>query len=406
MPARPFRITQPVRPRLSDPPRVSRLLDVLPVLAAGGPGACRSSVRAPERRPAAPLAPPQEDRSLLVSSRRGPLPRPRGRSDRRARMVLDRHACGLRSTPRLRRSRSAVTRHSAAPAKGAPEELVVVGVWHHRVRLEGVTSVPAEQDDQSARREGSDLGGCLIAEWSAVVGGRSGSCRGCRRSGDPHAQKVGGAVEPEHDPDDEGHETPAPIDEQLRLDEANVPSARAEGAAAGRHDVLHPLDVGAVGQQEDVPVAASEDVDQRAVCPTALPYPVLSDPKHVGQLANRRAIGLKTCVVNGRMARIRVGGAVLVASSSRCHSPALAGHCSGASSNVFIQTARRPGRFRRDLDRRPTEGPLHHAHRLPILPALYRELLRRLRIHPVWTPTEVSWLNAIEAHFGVLKRAP
>jgi hypothetical protein len=31
--------------------------------------------------------------------------------------------------------------------------------------------------------------------------------------------------------------------------------------------------------------------------------------------------------------------------------------------------------------------------------------LRRLRTRRVWTPTEASWLNAIEAHFGVLKRA-
>lgn len=32
-------------------------------------------------------------------------------------------------------------------------------------------------------------------------------------------------------------------------------------------------------------------------------------------------------------------------------------------------------------------------------------LLRRLHIHPVYTPTEASWLNAIEAHFGVTRRA-
>jgi hypothetical protein len=32
-------------------------------------------------------------------------------------------------------------------------------------------------------------------------------------------------------------------------------------------------------------------------------------------------------------------------------------------------------------------------------------LLRRLYIHTVYTPTEASWLNAIEAHFGVTKRA-
>lgn len=31
-------------------------------------------------------------------------------------------------------------------------------------------------------------------------------------------------------------------------------------------------------------------------------------------------------------------------------------------------------------------------------------LMRRLRIHPVWTPTNASWLNLIEPQFGVLKR--
>ena len=31
-------------------------------------------------------------------------------------------------------------------------------------------------------------------------------------------------------------------------------------------------------------------------------------------------------------------------------------------------------------------------------------LLRRLKIEPVWTPTEASWLNLIEAHFGAMKR--
>jgi hypothetical protein len=31
-------------------------------------------------------------------------------------------------------------------------------------------------------------------------------------------------------------------------------------------------------------------------------------------------------------------------------------------------------------------------------------LLRRLHIQPVWTPIEASWLNLIEAQFGVLKR--
>jgi hypothetical protein len=33
----------------------------------------------------------------------------------------------------------------------------------------------------------------------------------------------------------------------------------------------------------------------------------------------------------------------------------------------------------------------------------FQSLLRKPHIRPVWTPTE-SWLNLIEAHFGVLKR--
>jgi hypothetical protein len=44
---------------------------------------------------------------------------------------------------------------------------------------------------------------------------------------------------------------------------------------------------------------------------------------------------------------------------------------------------------------------LHGTHDHP----RFLALLRRLRIEPVWTPTEASWLNAIEAHFGTLKRA-
>jgi len=43
---------------------------------------------------------------------------------------------------------------------------------------------------------------------------------------------------------------------------------------------------------------------------------------------------------------------------------------------------------------------LHNVHDHP----RFLRLLRRLRIHPVPTPTEASWLNLIEAQFGVLKR--
>ena len=43
---------------------------------------------------------------------------------------------------------------------------------------------------------------------------------------------------------------------------------------------------------------------------------------------------------------------------------------------------------------------LHNVHDHPTMLAL----MRKLHIHPVWTPTDASWLNLIEAQFGVLKR--
>ncbi len=43
---------------------------------------------------------------------------------------------------------------------------------------------------------------------------------------------------------------------------------------------------------------------------------------------------------------------------------------------------------------------LHQVHDHP----KFQALLKKLHIHPAWTPTEASWLNLIEAQFGVLKR--
>jgi hypothetical protein len=43
---------------------------------------------------------------------------------------------------------------------------------------------------------------------------------------------------------------------------------------------------------------------------------------------------------------------------------------------------------------------LHNVHDHP----RFLRFLRKLKIRPVFTPTEASWLNLIEAHFGVLKR--
>lgn len=44
---------------------------------------------------------------------------------------------------------------------------------------------------------------------------------------------------------------------------------------------------------------------------------------------------------------------------------------------------------------------LHQVHDHP----RFLALCRKLRIHLVFTPTEASWLNPIETHFGVLGRA-
>jgi hypothetical protein len=43
---------------------------------------------------------------------------------------------------------------------------------------------------------------------------------------------------------------------------------------------------------------------------------------------------------------------------------------------------------------------LHNVHDHP----QFLTLLKKLRIQPVWTPTEASWLNLIEPQFGVLKK--
>jgi hypothetical protein len=43
---------------------------------------------------------------------------------------------------------------------------------------------------------------------------------------------------------------------------------------------------------------------------------------------------------------------------------------------------------------------LHNVHDHP----KFLALLKKLHIHPPWTPTGASWLNLIEAQFGVLKK--
>ena len=83
------------------------------------------------------------------------------------------------------------------------------------------------------------------------------------------------------------------------------------------------------------------------------------------------------------------------------HADCLSGLCRRRKRVVEISGAFR--RLRRCYPRKRLfliMDNLHNVHDHPRTLAL----LRDLRIRPVWTPTEASWLNLIEAQFGVLKR--
>jgi hypothetical protein len=60
-------------------------------------------------------------------------------------------------------------------------------------------------------------------------------------------------------------------------------------------------------------------------------------------------------------------------------------------------------RLRRCYPRRRLVVVLDNLHNIHDHPRFLRGL-RRLRIHPVFTATDASWMNLIEAQFGVLKR--
>jgi DDE superfamily endonuclease len=73
-----------------------------------------------------------------------------------------------------------------------------------------------------------------------------------------------------------------------------------------------------------------------------------------------------------------------------------AGSASGKLPEAFI-------RLRRCYPRKRLFVILDNLHNVHDHPR-FLTVLRRLHIHPAWTPTEASWLNLIEAQFGVLKR--
>src|SRR5262245_28834304 len=82
----------------------------------------------------------------------------------------------------------------------------------------------------------------------------------------PHAHDLRHAVDaPEHVADRPRQQPQLGVDDQLGLDQSHVPAAGAHLAPAGGEGVLDPIDVGPVGQREQVLVAAPEDVDRGAV---------------------------------------------------------------------------------------------------------------------------------------------
>ena len=75
---------------------------------------------------------------------------------------------------------------------------------------------------------------------------------------------------------------------KLRLDEPDDPASGLERAVAGGEDVLHPLRVRPVGEEEEVGIALVEHVDRRAVNASGLAARVGHDAE-VRQSARERA---------------------------------------------------------------------------------------------------------------------
>lgn len=87
--------------RNCDSSRLAGLLGVLPPASRRSSNLGRSCVCAAKGRPATPISPFQEDRTVLVGPRRPPLPCCRNRGARRHRLVLDRDTRCLRQDSRL-----------------------------------------------------------------------------------------------------------------------------------------------------------------------------------------------------------------------------------------------------------------------------------------------------------------
>jgi hypothetical protein len=101
---------------------------------------------------------------------------------------------------------------------------------------------------------------------------RARSCRtGSARRSSVHPQVLGDTGDPPLEEADRRRRGPKfRVRDQLGLDELNDPTAAFERAGPAGEDVLHPLHLSPVGQEEEVGIASSEHVDRRVIGPSGL----------------------------------------------------------------------------------------------------------------------------------------
>jgi hypothetical protein len=92
-----------------------------------------------------------------------------------------------------------------------------------------------------------------------------------------HSQKLGHSLKSQQDPYRTWHEAALRVGEHLRVGQVDRTVADPEIGLAGGKDVLHPLDVGTVGEGEDVAVAVTEDIHGRVVRLAGRPSAIADD---------------------------------------------------------------------------------------------------------------------------------
>src|SRR6266542_5955390 len=82
------------------------------------------------------------------------------------------------------------------------------------------------------------------------------------------------------------------VHNQLRFDEVDLSSTNLDVALARGEDILHPLDIRAVGQRKDVLAVTGPNIDRRAIHPSRSPAMVGAEsvPRHVAVEKSRQRV--------------------------------------------------------------------------------------------------------------------